>query len=197
MKKNIHSLLPFFVLFSLLFLNAYPGNLASDEEISVKDISPFTYCSLSHKGPYSDIEKVIGMLIQTMQSQNISPMGPMMGIFYSDPETTKPEDLEWEVGFPITPQALPQSPLQKKQWDFPLVAVALHRGPYEKTPETIAKILEWVHTNGYAAAGPVMERYLDSNPSQVSPEDLRTEIWVPCQKVKKYPIKPDFSPDTP
>jgi effector-binding domain-containing protein len=36
-------------------------------------------------------------------------------------------------------------------------------------------------TGGYVADGPLLERYLN-NPMQVKPEELRTEIWIPCAK---------------
>ena len=43
--------------------------LAQKVAVAVKDVEPFTYCSLSHKGPVSDIQDVIGQLILDMQSQ--------------------------------------------------------------------------------------------------------------------------------
>lgn len=51
--------------------------------VAVKDVEPFTYCSLSHKGPVSDIQDVIGQLILDMQSQGLLPMGPMIVIVFS------------------------------------------------------------------------------------------------------------------
>jgi predicted transcriptional regulator YdeE len=44
------------------------------------------------------------------------------------------------------------------------------------------KILDWMDANGYVQAGPIMERYLDMNPSELKPEDLKTEIWIPVEK---------------
>ena len=32
------------------------------------------------------------------------------------------------------------------------------------------------------ADGPILERYLDEKPETVKPEELRTEVWVPCKK---------------
>ena len=31
----------------------------------------------------------------------------MVGVYYNWPDDTKPEDLSWEAGFVISPQALP------------------------------------------------------------------------------------------
>ena len=43
-------------------------------------------------------------------------------------------------------------------------------------------MMAWLAANGYESGGPVLERYLDQNPMGMKPEDLRTEIWIPCKK---------------
>lgn len=182
MKKTILVL-----CFSLITFSASPAvdtqeKASEDTAVSLKEVTPFTYCCIPHKGPFSEIEKIVGMLMGAVQRQNFGPAGAMMGIYYNSPAEVKPEELEWEIGFPITPQINAQSPLQKKQWTYTLVASALHVGPYEATGETIVKILEWMEANSYTQAGPVLEKYLDMSPSTVKPEKLRTEIWVPCKK---------------
>jgi effector-binding domain-containing protein len=157
---------------------------AQDFSVTVKDVEPFPYCAVSHKGPYTDMTAVIGELIAAMQAQGLFPQvrGPMVGVYYNSPGNTKPEDLSWEAGFAIAAQATPQLPLLKKVWEFKTVAVALHVGPYDKCGATIDRIMAWMAAHGYEAAGPVLDRYLDMNPMAVKPEDLRTEIWVPCKK---------------
>jgi AraC family transcriptional regulator len=186
MKKVIIS-----SFFLLIFISVQPpakslGKTPEPAGISIKKISPFTYCCIPHKGPFTEIEKVIKMLMGSSQSQRIYPAGPLIGIYHNSPDEVKPEQLEWEIGFPITPQAVPLEPLEKKQWNFTLVATALHTGPYEKTGETILKILEWMKAHHYVPAGPVMERYMDMAPSGVPPEKLRTEIWIPCKKKQNF-----------
>ena len=169
-----------------VFLLGLPASgresLAQELVVDVKEVEPFTYCSISHKGPISDIQDVIGQLILELQNQNLQPMGPMFGIFEGDPKLLKPETMEWEIGFPVVEQALIQPPLGKKRWIFKSVAWATHVGSYDKTPETIGKILTWMEENGYSQAGPVAEQYTDVNPEQVKPENLRTEIWIPYLK---------------
>ena len=165
------------------FSAAAPG-AAPDAAVTVKDVELFPYCAIVHKGPYTDMTAVIGQLIGAMQTQGLFTQirGPMVGVYYNSPVETKAEELSWEVGFIITAQATPQQPLVKKNWEHRTVAVALHVGPYDKAGETIIRIMDWAAANGYEAAGPILERYLDMNPATVKPEELRTEIWVPCKK---------------
>ncbi len=103
-----------------LISQAGPGGPAPRQSqepfASMKETAPFTYCSIAHKGPLTDISAVIGQLMQAMQGQSLfaSVRGPMIGIYYNTPGKVKPEDLSWEVGFQVAEQATPQAPLTKK-----------------------------------------------------------------------------------
>jgi len=152
------------------------------ESVSIRQVTPFVYCCITHKGSFSEIQNVMGQLMMNSQAQNIFPAGPPFGVYYIDPEEVKPEELVWEVGFPIMAQAMPLAPLEKKQWTYPQVATAMHSGPYEKAGETIAMIFEWMTANDYVQAGPILERYLTMPTPTTKPEDIKSEIWIPCQK---------------
>ncbi len=170
--------------FGVLLAAAYFSSTNASQEFkgSIREVAQFTYCCVEHQGPFTDMDSVIGQLMQAIQGQNILPRGPLVGVYYNAPDEVKPEELLWEVGFPVTEQATPVSPLIKKVWESKQVAVAVHVGPYEKTGGTILKLREWLVSQGYNPDGPVLERYLDMNPQQVDPANLRTEIWIPCVK---------------
>lgn len=182
MKKSVFIL--FLVLTMASFSFAVRNNMSASggEDITVKEVVPFTYFCISHKGPFTEIENVIGQLMQHSRNQNVAPGGAMIGVYYNSPEEVEPEQLQWEIGFPVTPQILVQAPLEKKQWSFTTVATAVHTGSYEKAGETILKIFEWIEANNYTVAGPFLERYLNMDPSNTDPANLKTEIWIPCTK---------------
>ncbi len=191
MKHRFHSAVPAIVamsLFSSLSIAAPPTTspaATSPQEsfASIKEVPPFAYCCIVHKGPISDISSVIGQLIQAMQEQNIfsAIRGPMVAVYHKAQTPVDSPDLSWEVGFIVTEQAMPQAPLIKKIWSHSTVAVATHVGPYQQLGETIEKLVAWVGAQGYAANDPLLERYLNS-PMQVKPQELRTEIWIPVVK---------------
>jgi AraC family transcriptional regulator len=170
---------------SAIVVSASAQQPEATTSVKVRDkIEPFYYACLTHRGPIEDMQNVIGTLMMNMQAQNLlPPMGPLVGIFYTSPGLTKAEDMQWELGFPVTAQALVQNPLELKKWGYTTAAVCLHVGPYDKSVETINKVMEWINSNGYTADGPVMEQYLDMDPSSVRPDKLKTEIWVPCKKI--------------
>ena len=177
MKRAIWALV--FLFCAAVFPASGQGNQDRKVIVAVKNVNPFLYSCLSYKGPISDTPEVIGSLLETMQSQNIIPMGPLVGIFYGDPASQKPESAEWEVGFPVIEQAMVQAPLMKKSWIFKTVAWAIHVGPYEETPKTIDQILLWMEANGYKQNGPVLELYA-MDPETTDEESLETEVWLPC-----------------
>ncbi|HAR37002.1 MAG TPA: hypothetical protein DCR87_08945 [Acidobacteria bacterium] len=174
------------LVFSLNFVRAFSSSKQQQPpppgQVEIRTVEPFVYCCLSREGSFSELEAVLGELMQNMQIQNILPAGPMIGIYYGDPELTDPEKMRWEIGFPISEQVQVLAPLEKKVWSFTTVAVSVHQGPYDKAGETILKMQEWLEANGYAQSGPILERYLDPDPSRVSASGLKTEIWIACRK---------------
>ncbi len=166
------------------------GAISGKTEVELKEIEPFVYVSLSHKGPLSNIEDVITDLITTIQSLNVNPQGPMIGIFHTVPGPNDPEDmeLEWEVGFPIAEQSYIQAreeiktKLERKVWKHPLVASTMYSGPYQDMGETITDIFQWMETEGYDKAGPVLATFLEAGTPDAPPSELKGEIWIPCKK---------------
>jgi AraC family transcriptional regulator len=163
-------------------LLAAPLTSSQTLDISVQQIEPFAYVCMPVRGAFSQFQEAMGRLMMEMQSQNTAPTGPLIAITYSDPDRVATKDLEWEVGFSVSPRQTVQPPLALKSWDHAQVATCLHKGPYEDIGETIIKMVEWISAHGYAPDGPVLERYLDMNPAEMSPNDLKTEIWIPCKK---------------
>lgn len=190
MKKAI-----LFVI-ALCFVFSFSQDLAAfrsgqqKTEVKLKEIEPFVYVSLRHKGPFSEIEDVITDLTTTMQSLNVHPQGSMIGIFHTVPGPDDPEDMEmeWEIGFPISEQTYIQAreeikiKLERKVWDYPLVASALYSGPYQEMGEAITDIFQWMENEGYDKAGPVLATFVEAGTPDNPPSELKGEIWIPCKK---------------
>ncbi len=187
MKKTISVLgLALFLISITASAALYTQEEAPEKKFaSVKEVSPFSYCCIPHKGPFTDIEGIIGQLMQAIQEQKVAPAGPMIGVYYNSPYMVKPEELEWEMGFPVSSKTEVKAPLEKKEWKSTLVVSAIHKGAYEEVAKTYYKMLEWIKENKLTLAGPALERYLTTPTPDTKPEDLRSEIWIPCQKGKK------------
>ncbi len=164
-------------------------------KVTIKEVEPFSYACMGHNGPFSEIPDVVNQLMEAFQQLNVVPAGPMMAIFFNEPELVKPAEIYYEVGFPISEEtdvSYPESVetdnrpiLHKKQWTFSRVATCVHTGSYETTQETISAMMTWIKDNGYKAAGPVVERYTDVDAATGNLENLKTEIWIPIKEAEK------------
>jgi AraC family transcriptional regulator len=152
----------------------------AEEAFSIEEVQAFDYVCLPVTGSYENFEEAVNDLMGAVQEQGVVPSGPMIGIYYDDPEVTPVEELSWEVGFQVAEGTEVQEPLMLKKWEFTKVVKAMHVGPYEETANMYADIFIFMGDKGLTQAGPVMERFLD-NPEEVAPEELKTEIWVPVQ----------------
>ena len=42
---------------------------SAEEAVSVQEVTPFVYVCISHKGPFSEIENIIGQLMMSSKNQ--------------------------------------------------------------------------------------------------------------------------------
>lgn len=151
-------------------------------EVIVSKAKPFAYACICRKGPYTEIDKVVGEVVAAMFSGKLEARGPMIGVFYNSPDEAEPGELEWDIGYPVDEDADIKEPFVKKQWTHEKIASAVHTGPYDTTGKTITGIMKWLEAKGYEPLAPVLERYLDPNPKMKKPGELKTEVWVPVKK---------------
>jgi len=180
-----HRRLPSIIALTVAALLVAVGtaNTAWGQAASIKNVSTFAYVCIEHRGPLTDMGRVVNEFMQLIQTQKIFPKvkGAMIGVYFNSPDQVKPDELIWEIGYPVPRGTDVQVPLIKKLWTNKTVAAGLHAGPYAQTGETIKMLMDYMVGQKYVVDGPVLERYLN-NPMQVKPEELKTEIWIPCRK---------------
>ncbi len=150
------------------------------EAVSITDVSAFSYVCFPYIGSYENHETVIGALMEAAYTQGFELTDPMLGVYYNSPADTPADSLVWEIGFKVPDSMEVIDPLVVKKWVFTKVAKAMHTGSYETVDQTYPKIFEFIAKQNLMPAGPTMERFL-SDPQQVTPEELKTEIWVPVK----------------
>jgi effector-binding domain-containing protein len=155
---------------------------ASGQEIVIQDNAPFTYAYLECQGSYQQIPGKIAVFMEEFFKQGLMPAGNFFGLYLNSPGQVKEAELQWRLGFPIVGEAAVAAPLQKGEFNFRKIAVYLYVGPYEKVGDAYVKIFQFIGKNGYKAAGPCLEKYLDMNPEAVKPEERKTEISLPLEK---------------
>lgn len=171
----------------ILFVTIFHNAQAADSDgykikVSMKEIEPFTYASVRQQGPFSDLETGVHILLTNIGRQSIAPAGTMFAVFREIPEEGKGGNVDWEIGFPVTAQVLPQPPLIKGQWNYNTVASSNHTGPIETISDPIDEMREWLDENGYVQDGPVMVIFLNIGAEDVIPSRLQTEIMIACKE---------------
>ena len=151
------------------------------QEVVIKEGESFWYAYMEFGGSFDLMEKSIQTFMGEFFKQGLAPAGPFLGVYFNDPKTVKPEELKWNIGFPVSTDANVQPPLKKTEFKHKTVAVYLYIGPYENMEKAYDKIFKYVEDNGYKIIWPVYDKYLNT-PMQVKPEELKTEIIVPVEK---------------
>jgi AraC family transcriptional regulator len=92
------------------------------------------------------------------------------------------ESLHLEVGFTVRELLPAGGPVQPLELPAGEAVVTLHRGPYERLPEAVAALEDWMREHGRVAAGPHWEVYLNGPPDVTAPELFETEVFVPLKE---------------
>lgn len=147
-----------------------------------KTTEPRTIAIIKHKGPYSDIHNVVESLYAELEKGGHFTCGPLMTVYYNDPDQTPASELMWDVRISVTN---PGSMLKAEEGkvgfgyqDPAYVAYTYHIGPYETVGESYDILFDWAKTNRYDITGFVTEVHW-SPPGAKNPV---TEIWLPVRE---------------
>ena len=94
-----------------------------------------------------------------------------------------PERIDAEVCVPVAGPAPVDDRIKAHVLPETTIVRTTHVGPYEELGTAYQALSEWVDDHGYAAAGPIRERYLTGPSLEVPPSEYRTEIDMPIQPV--------------
>jgi DNA gyrase inhibitor GyrI len=111
---------------------------------------------LPMKGSYLQHQTAFEQLGGFFSTRGVTPLGPPVARYFSDPSTTTEADLSWEVGFPVEASVKAEAPFEVKDIPAGLNAIHVHKGPYEELATAWPTFVEWVMASGYRPAGPPM-----------------------------------------
>ncbi len=112
-----------------------------------------------------------GAIAQYLGELGECPIGPpFAGYFNMDMQ-----DLDVEIGFPVTRVFDSRDQLKAGQIPPGKAATATYTGPYEQMEPAYNELFLWINDNGYEVSGVVYEFYLN-DPATTPPEQLQTQI---------------------
>jgi AraC family transcriptional regulator len=152
-------------------------------EMSFKTLPALRLATIPHSGPYQQIGPVFRKLGEIAVPAGLfaKATGNMIGLYMDDPRTTPASELRSAAALPVSEGEVLPAGLVEQRLDGGRFACFLHVGPYEGLPAAWAEAVATFLSSGHARRpGPSVEIYLN-DPTQVSPDALRTEIAIPSE----------------
>jgi len=121
--------------------------------------------------------QVFGAIKQYLREAGQFPIGaPYAAYFNMDMQ-----DLDVESGFPVAAALPGKGDVQPGEIPAGRAASCVHVGPYDQFEQTYAALTAFVAGQGLEATGASYEFYTN-NPTEVPPEELRTQILFPLKE---------------
>lgn len=149
--------------------------------VEIVSASPRRLAAIAHKGPYPDIGAAFQQVASVFAARNLWPQAQgMLGIYYDDPTTVAPEDLNSHAGVIVGRDFDMPENLQDVQVPDGRMAVMHYKGPYAGLKAAYDYLFgEWLPNSGEELReAPSFEIYLN-DPMDTAPDDLLTDICVP------------------
>ncbi len=153
-------------------------------EVLVKRVEPRLVAGIRDTiADHSDIGSLLGELRSYLQGRGVAPgpLAPCMAVYYdaeyldrgADVEVAVPLEVRLRGNARVTVHELPGSTA---------MASLVYQGSYERMPGAYRALAAWTQANGYRAAGPNREIYLQGFESGPDPGSYVTELQLPVQQ---------------
>lgn len=153
--------------------------------IELKNIPPTPVLFTRYRCPSnpSCYVKRYSELSNIMEKYKLYRVGPLMAIFYDHYTQFDYNNADIEVCMPVAGE-LSKCPNIRIYGDF-LGVTMLHRGEYNKMPESYAMALKWIEQKGYEFIGGAAEKYIiDPTVTEIE-QNFITQIIMPVKKADK------------
>lgn len=146
------------------------------EQIPVElvEMKPMNILSLRKVISTDEYGAQIGKLYERIHQDNLTPLGGPLFLYHH--EEFNPDATDIEVAIPVKEAV-------KGTRDLPggLCAKTIHRGPYSELTAAYSRLREWIEQEGYVITDAPYDVYV-SNPAEVAPKDLITDVYFPVKK---------------
>jgi AraC family transcriptional regulator len=155
------------------------------EEITIVDVPPMTVIGIQKTGTYSLIPELIMKVCEHAVRTNAGLAGPPIFICHeTSPEAVKEANEKGsanvEIAWPVSNPVKSTGEFRSYQLPGGKMVRTVYRGPYEGCEPAYLRLFEWIREHDLQIAGPIREMY-PSDPREVKPEDIITEIYVPVR----------------
>lgn len=153
-------------------------------EIVIKQVEPMRALVVRDVVPdYHSMGTLFMDLMEVLETQKVTPTGPMFGIYYD--EGYKESDVDVEVGIPVTGgDDLPtEGRVRIREVEGQAqMASLVRKGPYDDFNPAYQALMTWIAASGYEAAGLAREVYLRGPAECEDQSECVVEIQCPVRR---------------
>ncbi|MDR0900694.1 MAG: GyrI-like domain-containing protein, partial [Methanobrevibacter sp.] len=135
---------------------------------------------INYKGSVEDMGILLSKLTTWAEINEIELTGPPFAIYYTSPEKVAPEEMIYDMGFPVAKDTDLEDKDEIKVVELleHRVIATTHKGSYKGLSKAYKEMVEFSIKNNYDIIGSPKEVYFNS-PHEVPEEELLTEIQFP------------------
>jgi AraC family transcriptional regulator len=151
--------------------------------VTIEDMPELRVATVHHVGPYNRISEAFGRLHEIAIRAGLHREGAIaLAIYYDDPETTAPEQLQSDAGITLPRGAPLPDGVGEKTLPAGKYARTTHLGPYSTLGDTWTRFMgEWLPSSGKRVGRGSSYEVHRNNPSNAAPEDLCTDLYLPVE----------------
>ena len=146
-------------------------------ECTVKEQSAQPTLSIRTRTPVQNLPQVMGKaygaIAQYLGELGQYPMGAPYAAYYNKDM----QDLDVEMGMPVSTAVEGRGEIQASEIPAGKVATCLHVGPYSAVEPAYNALAEFIKENGYEGTGVAYEMYLN-DPTETPEEELQTLVGL-------------------
>ena len=117
-----------------------------------------------------------GQIMTFLGQSGETPAGAPYAAYYN----MDMEDLDVEIGIPVSKPLTPEGVLKAGEMPAGKYASCVHTGPYQEIHPAYDELGKWMEAEGLEATGVAYEVYLN-DPGETPPEQLLTEVLFPLK----------------
>lgn len=134
--------------------------------------------SVRTRTPVGNLPQVLGQAYGQIM-QYLGELGEMpCGAPYTAYYNMDMQDLDLEIGFPVSKHIPGKEPVQAGVMPAGKYAACLHKGPYDQVGAAYEALTKFIQENGLQPTGVAYEFYLN-DPTEVAPDELKTQVVFP------------------
>jgi AraC family transcriptional regulator len=148
--------------------------------IGIKQLSPQPVLVVRRRVKQSEIAQAIGEALPRVFACAQSKAIPLAGPPFARYPEMGPGLMTLDIGIPVAAAPdLSDAEVRADTLPGGLTAVTTHTGPYDKLPEAVTALGQWIAQQGLTPSGGPWESYVTDPGEHPDPKDWRTEVFWP------------------